>query len=318
MANSLAYAQTQWQNVEPCNVATSRMLAPNETITVGLRLSPSAARVRGVEDVVKAVGKPYAIGVPGYIFSADKKATLHFQYNANVSNITLDPAGALSVSSSNSTGACALAPANSAWGRARVSIHYSDGALQTVHYYITKSGPSVLDDYGNFTTTAQWYDDTSDPFLRAPSVMSYDRQANQIIVQEARVYIAGLSDEAGSGSYTGSCMKQYVQPHRAEIAKLEDFIDQTLFNNSQLASGSSEYTVRMCLFFHDPAAMPDYPYDPSFDWDGSWDKNTCYATIRAYDYVHVTAAYWAIYRVARAYPDIVTHHTWDWYLTQAY
>jgi hypothetical protein len=40
-------------------------------------------------------------------------------------------------------------------------------------------------------------------------------------------------------------------------------------------------------------------------------------TDRAYDYVHVTAAYWALYRVARNYPALVTTHTWQWYINQA-
>jgi hypothetical protein len=33
--------------------------------------------------------------------------------------------------------------------------------------------------------------------------------------------------------------------------------------------------------------------------------------------VHVTAAYWALYRVARNYPSLVSTHTWQWYINQA-
>jgi hypothetical protein len=33
--------------------------------------------------------------------------------------------------------------------------------------------------------------------------------------------------------------------------------------------------------------------------------------------VHVTAAYWALYRVARNYPSLVKTHTWQWYLSHA-
>ena len=33
--------------------------------------------------------------------------------------------------------------------------------------------------------------------------------------------------------------------------------------------------------------------------------------------MHVTAAYWSLYRVARNYPDLVKTHTWEWYINQA-
>lgn len=33
--------------------------------------------------------------------------------------------------------------------------------------------------------------------------------------------------------------------------------------------------------------------------------------------MHVTAAYWALYRVARNYPSLVKTHNWQWYLNQA-
>ena len=42
-----------------------------------------------------------------------------------------------------------------------------------------------------------------------------------------------------------------------------------------------------------------------------------YAIARAYDYVHVAASYWSLYRVARAYPTLVTNHDWEWYINQA-
>ena len=78
--------------------------------------------------------------------------------------------------------------------------------------------------------------------------------------------------------------------------------------------------MRKSIFFYDPKAVPGYAYDPALDWTSwtSWNKEAAYATDRAYDYVHVAATYWALYRVARAYPALVSHHTGDWYLTQAY
>ena len=52
--------------------------------------------------------------------------------------------------------------------------------------------------------------------------------------------------------------------------------------------------------------MPNYTYPSTIDWTQwwSWNQAASYATDRAYDYVHVTAAYWSLYRVARNYPDL--------------
>lgn len=39
---------------------------------------------------------------------------------------------------------------------------------------------------------------------------------------------------------------------------------------------------------------------------------------RSYNYPHVVAAYWVLYRLASDHQGLVTHHGWKWYLTQAY
>ena len=73
------------------------------------------------------------------------------------------------------------------------------------------------------------------------------------------------------------------------------------------------------MYFYQPSLVPNYSYPSSINWGNwwSWNQAASYATDRAYDYVHVTSAYWALYRVARNYPDLVKTHTWQWYLNQA-
>ena len=73
------------------------------------------------------------------------------------------------------------------------------------------------------------------------------------------------------------------------------------------------------MFFYQPSLVPSYRYPSSIDWGNwwSWNEAASYATDRAYDYVYVTAAYWALYRVARNYPSLVKTHTWQWYINQA-
>ncbi len=66
--------------------------------------------------------------------------------------------------------------------------------------------------------------------------------------------------------------------------------------------------------------MPGFQYDPALTWTTwtSWKKSDAETIGRGYNYPHVVAAYWSLYRLARNHTDLVTNHPWDWYLDQAY
>ncbi|KAF9486549.1 hypothetical protein BDN70DRAFT_870133 [Pholiota conissans] len=314
--HTLAYAQNEWAKVTPWNAPTSTILQPGQSRTYGLefRLAPS---IRQIEQTVRSAGRPVAAGVPGYIISADQTAKLFLNYSSTIQSISVSPSGALTWTSNSDAKAPWIGYDITAksWGRARLSITYADGTLQTVHYYLIKAATEAVSDLGSFLTTAQWFNSTTDPFKRSPSVISYDREVNAIVLNDPRAWIPGLSDEAGAGSWLAAAMKQYAQPNAAEVAKMEQFVNQTLWGSIQNADGS----VKKAVFFYQPALVPSYTYPSSIDWGNwwSWNQAASFATDRAYDYVHVTAAYWALYRVARNYPDLVKAHTWQWYLNQA-
>jgi len=65
--------------------------------------------------------------------------------------------------------------------------------------------------------------------------------------------------------------------------------------------------------------VPNYNYPSNIDWGNwwSWNQAASFAIDRGYDYIHVAAAYWAMYRVARNYPSLVRVHDWQWYINQA-
>lgn len=196
----------------------------------------------------------------------------------------------------------------------RVTIEYKDGKRQAVHYYVTKPNTQVLADLGSFLTNEAWFEDSSDPFNRSPSVMTYDYEEGAIVDQDSRAWVAGLSDEGGTGAYVAAFAKQVLQPDAEEVAKLEQFVDEVIWGQIQ----TEDYSVRKAIFFYEPSAVPDYSYDSSIDWGSwtSWNQEQSFYIDRAYNYVHVAVAYWSLYRVARAYPDTVTRE-WGWYLDQA-
>jgi hypothetical protein len=73
------------------------------------------------------------------------------------------------------------------------------------------------------------------------------------------------------------------------------------------------------VYFYQPALLPNYPYPTSIDWTNwwSWNQAASFAVDRGYDYIHVAAAYWAMYRVARNYPSLAHVHDWHWYINQS-
>ncbi|KAI0367296.1 hypothetical protein BV20DRAFT_569238 [Pilatotrama ljubarskyi] len=315
--HTLAYAQNEWKNVAPWNAPSSATLHPGETRTYGLRfvLAPS---IRGIEDTLQAAKRPVAVGIPGYIIASDQSAKLFLSFSSAVKSLSASPAGTLSWtknSDAKSSGYVGYTITGHTWGRSRLTITYADGTVQTVHYYVTKPAVQVVADLGSFLTTESWFDDPSDPFDRSPSVISYDREVNAVVKDDPRAWIPGLSDEAGAGSWLAASMKQFAQPSAAEVAKIEQFINETLWGSIQNFDGS----VKKSVYFYQPDLVPSYDYPSSIYWGNwwSWNQAASYATDRAYDYVHVVAAYWSLYRVARNYPDLVKTHTWGWYLNQA-
>ena len=206
------------------------------------------------------------------------------------------------------------------WGRARLSIIYADGTVQAISYFVTKPEAEAIADMGRFLTTKQWFTDASDPFHRAPSFMSYDRELNQIVLQDSRAWIAGLSDEGGAGSWLAVAMKQLVQPNRRRSKSC---------NNSWMAWLMGACSSRMALMptvcarafsTISPTRCRLAIYRSDFDWKTwtSWSKQASEAVDRSFNYPHVAAAYWVLYRLARNNEGLVTNHPWDWYLKRAY
>jgi hypothetical protein len=150
--------------------------------------------------------------------------------------------------------------------------------------------------------------------------MSYDRELNQIVLQDSRVWIAGLSDEGGAGSWLAAIMKELGQPDKAEVEKLDQFVDEVVWGGLQFKDGPHQYGVRKSLFYYQPDQLPPNYYRSDLDWKSwtSWSKQASEAVDRSFNYPHVAAAYWVLYHLARNDQGLVTRHPWNWYLTHAY
>jgi len=211
MVYSRAYQQGAWKGANPWNPGTSVTLKPGESRSFGLKflLSPSIPQV---QQTLVDHFRPVAAGFPGYVLPQDIHAQLFLHYHEPVRSITVEPAGAITITAgkSTSTGWLRYNLQGRKWGRARVAVTYDDGTVQSIGYFVIKPEQQAVADMGHFLTTKQWFVDPSDPFHRSPSVITYDGQANRQVTQEGRVWIAGLSDEAGAGSWLAAAMKVWA------------------------------------------------------------------------------------------------------------
>ncbi len=320
IVHSRAYAENEWSNVEPYNPASSHTLAPGESRTYGLRfvLSPS---IRQIEDTLVRENRPHAVGVPGYILPQDVEARLFFRYPHAVTAFRVEPAGALDIFETNSTENCyrALTLRGNTWGRVRLTIEYADDSAQTVHFNVIKPAEQVVTDMGQFLTTEAWFVDATDPFGRSPSVMTYDREDDSIVTQSKQSWVCGLGDDGGA-TWLAGIMKLWGKPDAEQIEKYEEFVDEVVWGGLQYNEGPLMYGVKRTLFYYEPNELPPGYYDSDIDFSTwmAWPRAHTEQVPRSYNYPHVTALYFTLYQLARNTEGLVSHHPWDWYLTQAY
>jgi len=317
MVASKGFAEREWRGAEQWNEPTGFTLAPGEARSFGLRLA-LAPDIRSIERRLAEAGRPVVIGIPGYVLPIDLPADIFVKAGQPILRIDVSPPGAVTVEAASPAGRwMRYRVTGRTWGRARVTLHHGDGSRQTVHYTVIKPARAVAGDLGHFLFTRQWYENPADRFGRSPSIMSYDREREAIVTQEKRVWIAGLSDEGGAGAWLAAIMKQLDNPVASEIAKFERFHVEVIERHLQVGDGPQRDGVRKSLFWYDPTNAADY--DPAIDWTtwSSWKPEQARSVVRSFNYVHVAAAQWVLYRLARNRVGLVTAHDWRWYLDRA-
>jgi hypothetical protein len=320
MVHSRAYAESEWKDARQWNPPTKLLIAPGASVTYGLAFV-EAPEIRTIEQTLAARQRPAAVGLPGYVVPTDGESRLFLKYPRAVSSMLVEPTAALTAARQSPTpgGWQAYTLRGKTPGRARLTVTYADGLVQTIHYMVTKPPVEAVDDMGRFMTTRQWFVDPADPFKRSPSVMTFDRDDNRIVTEDSRVWIAGLGDEGGS-SWLALGMKQLGRPDAAELAKYQLFIDGVVWGGLQYAEGPRQYAVRKSLFYYAPDQMPAGYYRSDLNWTSwtSWKKEATEIVDRSYNYPHVAALHWTMYRLARNHVGLVTNHPWEWYLDKAY
>ncbi|WP_207531723.1 DUF5695 domain-containing protein [Desertivirga arenae] len=321
MIHSKAYAENEWKNAQPWNQPTSTTLAAGESKNYALKFT-IAESVKKIEAKLLEEKRPVAVGIPGYVISQNIPAKLFLNYSSKVLKTEVFPEGSLAVApvSKGRNGWRSYQVTGKVWGRSRLSVTYANGLTQTVHYKVIQPEEKVLSNFGKFLTSEQWYKKDSDPFKRSESVISYDYETKKQVTEDNRVWIAGLSDEGGAGGWLAAIMKQLVQPEKAEVEKLQRFVNHTLWGNLQVADGDQKYGVKKSLFYYEPDKMPAGTYSKDINYKvwSAWPQKEAFNLGRSYNYPHVAAAHWVFYRLARFHKALVTEHSWDLHLKNAF
>lgn len=320
MVYSKAYAENEWKNAEQWNTPTSTILKPGESRSYGLQFILSGT-AKDIESKLIENKRPVAISVPGYVLPKDVNAKLFIHYSKKIKAIQVQPENSLKIIPLGTTknGWKSYAVKGNTWGRTRLSVIYEDGLEQTINYKVIEAETDVIASYGNFLTTKQWFNQPDPIFKRAPSVITYDNEKQQQVIQDNRAWISGLSDEGGAGSWLGAIMKQLVQPKKEEVDKLKQFVDSVMFGRIQLKNGLQKYGVKKSLFYYAPDSLPKGTYDANINFKtwSAWPKKEADNLGRSYNYPHVAAAHWVMYRLARNYSGLIAEQSWKQHLIDA-
>lgn len=318
MIHSKAHAENEWKGVEQWNEPTSAILKAGEKRQYALKFV-FAPSIREIESQLEKEKRPVAVGIPGYVLPFNEIGALHLKYGKKVQSIEVHPAGSLAISPKSVNAKWqSYEVIGKVWGRSRVTVKYKDGTVQTIHYKVIKSQEEVVKDLGNFLTTKQWFDDKDDPFGRAPSIITYDYEEQRQVTQEQRAWYAGLSDEAGAASWLAAFMKQALIQDKGEVEKIKRFANETLWGKLQYSEGPKKYGVKKSMFYYEPDSLPKGTYREDINWNvwSAWKKKEADSPGRSYNYPHVAAAHWVLYKLARNHEGLAEN--WKQHLENAF
>ena len=334
-------------------------------------LAPS---VQAVEATLLRAGHPVAQPLPSPVIHADtSSAALLLALPARLSaepRFEATPADALEIGPCERAGLSTAFRAASRGGAARlrcpirprrapadgrvlveVSIPRAPSASgavplrMTIHLFVAAAADELVAAHGAHGATRAWMPrGTPDPWHRDGAFFGWDDAAHAPVTQERRVYMSGLSDEAGAGAHLAMAAKQASAPRAEEVALLEEFVNAALFqgehpDRAAFLQSSSDHSVRLSMLYwsdelndqHSAAGRAATEAAPQLasvcrrcwpkacSWMDCWTKEHSLETWRAYNYPHVTVVYWALYRAARwQSPPLTRRAGWATYLSHAH
>jgi hypothetical protein len=109
-------------------------------------------------------------------------------------------------------------------------LQFTDNTTAVAHYNVLPPLSAQVAAVGNHWAEDAWLPrDYPDAFGRSASVMPWDRDDRTWVLDDARAYNVGLSDDAGGGNPLGFAIKTAYMPTQDHVTRLDDYVKWTLF-----------------------------------------------------------------------------------------
>ena len=128
-----------------------------------------------------------------------------------------------------------------------------------MHLLLAQPAKQLVATFGEHGATKAWLPvGSEDPWHRDGAFFGWDAVGNQRATQERRVYMSGLSDEAGAGAGLAMAVKQLGAPSAAEVGLLEQYVQHTLYQGDHPERG--HFLQAPCPHLHISLHLPISPY----------------------------------------------------------
>ena len=128
-----------------------------------------------------------------------------------------------------------------------------------MHLVLAQPAKQLVATFGEHGATKAWLPvGSEDPWHRDGAFFGWDAVGNQRATQERRVYMSGLSDEAGAGAGLAMAVKQLGAPSAAEVGLLEQYVQHTLYQGDHPERG--HFLQAPCPHLHISLDLPTSPY----------------------------------------------------------
>jgi len=187
-------------------------------------------------------------------------------------------------------------------GQKRVRVRY--GSRQTLLYFfaIPETAQAVRD-HAQFLIENQYYQNKDDPFGRYHAFLAYDSMYETFFLEGDESWQVAASDEFCLPPAMFLAEKNVCSPNKKEIAVLEEYIDDFLFNVLQ---NPETYEVKRGCYWEEER--------PSGQWNWSFEKAS--QTSRSFNYILVADIYHSMYKIGKLY-GLTTHRSPEEYLEMA-
>ncbi len=288
---------------------TSKRLAPGETATYGFTFT-WARDYQAVRDTLAARGGLDVTVVPGMTLPRDLTADVALRSAIPVETISAEFPETTQITPLATKGGIHLYRLRfTRLGENRLAVHQAGGRTTWLEFFVTEPLETLIHKRAAFIARhqvrdpAKWYDGLLCEWNMDSGVQltpdDYDR------IKGWRIYEV-TCDDPGLSKPAFLAAKQAEYPVQAEVDALDAYIEHFVWGGLQR---TTDETYPYGIY-----GIPDWKHNRDSADPGPKGQLHIW---RAYDYPHIIAMYFAMYRLARHHPQVTTRLTAEVYLQRA-